>query len=498
MSTADVTGGLDSEERAYPVRVVAPPTAALQVVTSMFGTLVEILGTAGIVIIFVIFFLLRREDLRDRFIRLVGHAQVTVTTQALDDAAERVSKYLAMQLLINALFGFAVAVGLFVIGIPNAILWGLLGTALRFIPYIGPWIAALIPILLSLAISTGWTKPIATVGMFITLELIVNNVLEPLFYGSRTGVSPVAVLAAAVFWTWLWGGAGLLLATPLTVCLVVLGKYVPQLVFLDIVLGDQPVFDEKTRVYQRLLAGDAEEATELVADRFQTSSLVDVYDSLLLPALAIAEKERHRGELDEYGHRFVYQSLRALTDELAVWEQQRINQLSEKADAGAGVQSERIVPKGAKLCVLCLPARDEADEIAGIMLARLLEFSGICADTASVTSLASEMIEGVAERNSDLVCVSAMPPAAVTHARYLCKRLNARYPEVPLVVGLWNARGDMIKARERIGCGSTVRIATSLSGALEEIRALAQPLLVSLSSPGQKNAPESLAATRSP
>ena len=216
-----------TNELPFSVRVLSSPASPLQVFGGMFGTLLEVLGTIGIVIVLVVFFLIRREDLRDRFIHLVGKGHVTVTTQMLEDAGARVSRYLSMLFLINVTFGISVGIGLYLIGVPNAILWGILAAALRFIPYIGPWIAAAMPIGLSMAISTGWVAPILTVGLFVVLELFSNNVLEPWLYGKNTGVSAVAVLVAAVFWMWLWGPVGLLLATPLTVCLLVVGKHVP-------------------------------------------------------------------------------------------------------------------------------------------------------------------------------------------------------------------------------------------------------------------------------
>src|SRR3990172_7330257 len=255
-----------SDEWPYSVRVIASPANPLQLLGGAFGTVLEVLGSTGIVIVLVVFFLVRREDLRDRFIRLIGKGQVTVTTQMLEDAGTRVSRYLSMLFLINATFGAAVGIGLYLIGLPNALLWGILAAALRFIPYIGPRIAAAMPIGLSMAISTGWGVPLLTIGLFVVLEIFTNNVIEPWLYGTRTGVSPVAVLVAAVFWTWLWGVVGLLLATPLTVCLLVIGKHVPQLSFLDILLGNEPVFEPAKRVYQRLVAGDQEEAAELVED----------------------------------------------------------------------------------------------------------------------------------------------------------------------------------------------------------------------------------------
>jgi len=230
-------------DRPYSVRVLSSPSNPLQVLGGTLGTLLEVLASTGMVIVLVVFFLVRREDLRDRFIRLVGTGQVTVTTQMLEDATTRVSRYLSMLFVINTTFGTAIGIGLYVIGIPNAVMWGILAATLRFIPYIGPWIAAAMPLGLSMAISTGWLSPIFTVTLFVILELLSNNVMEPWLYGKNTGMSAVAVLVAAVFWTWLWGIAGLLLATPLTVCLLVIGKHVPQLSFLDTLLGNEPVFE---------------------------------------------------------------------------------------------------------------------------------------------------------------------------------------------------------------------------------------------------------------
>src|SRR5579863_2176380 len=290
-------------EQSYAVRLIPSPTSPLQILSGTFGTILEILGSAGVVILLVVFFLIRREDLRDRFVHLTGRGQLTVTTQALEDAATRVSRYLATQFLLNVSFGVPVAVGLYFIGVPDAILWGILATILRFIPYLGTMISAVMPIGLAMAISTNWVAPLLTLALFVALELVISNVLEPWLYGKHTGVSAVAVLVTAVFWTWLWGSVGLLLATPLTVCLLVLGKYVPQLSFLNILLGNEPVFELKTRVYQRLLAGDQEEAAELVEEALAKSSLAEVYDAVLIPALALAETHWHRGEINEDRHK---------------------------------------------------------------------------------------------------------------------------------------------------------------------------------------------------
>lgn len=468
-----------SEERPQLVRVVLSPPSPLQLIGGTFGSMFAAIGAIGIVMVLVVFFLVRREDLRDRFIHLIGGGHVTVTTQTLEDAATRVSRFLLTQLFINITFGVPIAIGLYFIGVPNAILWGILATALRFIPYIGPWIAATAPIGLSLAISTGWVAPLLTVGLFVVVELFSNNVVEPWFYGKNTGVSSVAILVAAVFWTWIWGPIGLLLATPLTVCLLVIGKHVPQLSFLNTLLGNEPVFDLETRVYQRLLAGDQEEAAELLLDDLEHRPLVEVYDTVLVPALAQAETHWHRGKLDEGRHKFIFQSLRASIEELG--ERQQAMQTREAAaetTKADGYPSLAPLTDSSRLCILCLPAHDEADEITGMMLAQLLETRECRVHVVSIAALVSEMGDLVEQHKADVVCISATPPAAVLHARHVCKHLRVRFPEARLVVGLWNARGDLARAKERVGCSAGAHVVSTLAAAQQQIRLLIQPLLL--------------------
>jgi predicted PurR-regulated permease PerM len=460
-----------TDERPFSVHVLSTPVSPLQLLGGTFGTLLEGLGSVGIVVVLVVFFLVRREDLRDRFIRLVGKGHVTVTTNMLGDAAKRVSRYLSILFVVNLTFGITVGIGLYLIGVPNATLWGILAATLRFVPYIGSWIAATAPICLAMAISTGWLAPILTLGLFVVLELFCGNVLEPCLYGKGTGVSAVAVLVAAVFWTWLWGIVGLLLATPLTVCLLVIGKHVPQLSFLDILLGNEPVFEPKRRVYQRLLAGDQEEAAELVDDDLEIKPLVEVFDTLLIPALALAETDWHRGELDENRHKFILQSLKELIHERGEGRQD--------LPAKEGIKDGDLPQRP---CILCLPARDEADEIAGMMLAQLLatglSATGEClVQSISFTAAVGEWIDLVERRKPDVVCISATPPAAVMHARYMCKHVRGRFPGVPVVVGLWDAQGDLSKAKTRIGGGATTHLVATLAEAQEQVRLLIQPLL---------------------
>jgi predicted PurR-regulated permease PerM len=454
-----------TDERPYSVHVLSLPMSPLQLLGGTFGTLIEWLGSVGIVVVLVVFFLVRREDLRDRFIRLVGKGQMTVTTNMLGDAAKRVSRFLSMLFLVNLTFGIAVGVGLYLIGVPNAILWGILAATLRFVPYIGSWIAAAAPICLAMAISTDWLAPILTLGLFVVLELFCGNVLEPWLYGKGTGVSAVAVLVAAVFWTWLWGIVGLLLATPLTVCLLVIGKHVPQLSFLDILLGNEPVFEPKRRVYQRLLAGDQEEAAELVDEEVENRPLVEVYDTLLIPALALAETDRQRGELDEGRYKFILQSLKEM--------------IHERGEGQQEVQAKEGIEDGnsPRPCILCLPARDEADEIAAMMLAQLLDTGEFLVQSVPFTTAAGELVDLVKRRKPDVICISATPPAAVMHARHLCKHVRGRFPDVHMVVGLWNAQGDLSKAITRIGGAATTHVVATLADAQEQVRLLIQPLL---------------------
>ncbi|MBW3598974.1 MAG: AI-2E family transporter [Planctomycetes bacterium] len=474
----EVQAARGTSEFPFSVRVLSSPASPLQVFGGMFGTLLEVLGTTGIVVVLVVFFLIRREDLRDRFIRLVGADHATLTTQMLEDAGARVSRYLSMLFVINATYGVAVGLGLSLIGVPSAILWGILAAVLRFIPYIGPWIAAAMPIGLAMAISTGWTAPLLTIALFVVLELISNNVMEPWLYGKKTGVSAVAVLVAAVFWMWLWGPVGLLLATPLTVCLLVVGKHIPDLSFLNTLLGTDPVFEPKNRIYQRLLAGDQEEAVDLLDEYLRRQPLAEVYDTVLIPALALAETHWQLGELNDAKHKFIMQSLKEMLQDRG--ERRQEKQAQQDADqTSPAPEADDEFPLAARtqsrrLNILCLPARSEADEIAALLLAQILESSDCLVQALPATSTAGEMADLVERRQPDVVCISATPPAAVMHAGYLCRQLRNRFPHLSLVVGLWDAQGDLSKSRERIGCSAAV--AATLAAAQVHIRQMAPAL----------------------
>lgn len=472
--------------KPVPVDIVRKPTNALDSITGTFAPLANPMVSAGIVFLFVVFILLHREDLRDRLIALIGPEQLTATMQALDEGASRVSRYLLMLLIVNGTYGLGVGIGLSIIGVPNAILFGVLAALLRFIPYVGPWLGAAIPIMLSLAEFDSWTWPLITIGLFVVLELISNNVVEPWLYGSRTGVSSTAVVASAVFWGWLWGPVGLMLATPLTVCLVVMGRYVPHLEYVSVLLGDRPSLPTEVRLYERLLATDYDEAFQITQEHLKDKPLIDLYESVLMPALAMAEHDRHAGRLEEGRIEFIYQSLRDLIEELGDRQRSVVRakaeaatQSSQSAAAdgplGGGTVNPPLVQPAPPLessrarTVLCIPARDEADEISALMLAQLLEFQGISARALAVITPAGEMLDQMDKLPPESVCVCAMPPTATSHARFVCKRILSRFSDMKLIVGIWNTP-DVDRARERIRTCGTDRVVATFMNAIELLR----------------------------
>jgi predicted PurR-regulated permease PerM len=473
--------GEDEPPKPIPVKVVED-RSALNLALRGLGPVIGPLGQAAIVFVLLFFMLLRREDLRDRVLRLMGEGRITITTQALDDAARRVSRYLLMQLVVNTTYGIPVAIGLYFLGVPNALLFGVLAIVLRFIPYVGPWIAASLPIALSLAVFDGWTRPLLVIGLIVTIELISNNVVEPLLYGASTGVTEVALIVAAVFWTWLWGPVGLALATPLTVCLVVLGRYVPQLNFLEVLLTDQPVLEPETRFYQRLLASDAEGAHRIAEETAKDLKLEQVFQLLFVPTLAMAERDHHRGKLSDVQRTFVLRAMRESIEDLA--ENRPVMEPEDIEAALAETKGEEAAKKDAepaaatKPTVLCIPARTEADEVAAFMLGQLLEASGYHAEVTDAETLPGEIIERLKNDHSDIVCVSALPPLAEMHARHMLKRLHANAPDLKTIVGVWE-QNDAKTASEKVKTSPEDRVVVSLADAVDQIkRMIAQTLIL--------------------
>ena len=371
--------------KPIPVEVHEPRPSPWNEIQTYLGPLVGPIGTAGMVLVFVIFMLLEREDLRDRLIRLVGAHDLHRTTEAMDEAGARVSRYLLMQLIINITYGIPVAIGLWLIGVPNPILWGVLATVLRFIPYVGPVISSLFPIILSFAVSPGWTDPLLTIGLFMVLELFSNNVLEPWLYGSSTGLSPVAIIAAAVFWITLWGPVGVLLATPLTVCMVVIGRHVPQLQFLHVMFGNDPVLPTETRFYQRLLARDPEEAAELAEQSFPDKPLPHIYDRVVLPALHLAEADRQRDALADEVQATIAEGVDTVIEALDDYEDPEPEAETETEGASEGVEAAPAVAEPMHGRVLSVAGRNELDRASAALLAHLLERRGIKAEILAMS-----------------------------------------------------------------------------------------------------------------
>ncbi|MDQ3495267.1 MAG: AI-2E family transporter [Pseudomonadota bacterium] len=418
--------------QAQPVRIVSEGPFRLGQLWSVAGPLLQPVATFGLVLVLVMFMLLRREDLRDRVISLVGVRQLAETTRALEDAGERVSRYLLMQLLINVGYGAAVAIGLAVIGLPYAVLWGFFAALLRYIPYLGPWLAALLPIALALLISRDWTVVIMVVALFGVLELITNMFLEPVLYGRGIGVSQAALLVAVAFWTWLWGPVGLVLASPLTVCLVVLGRYVPFLKFLDTLLGDRPVLAPAQRFYQRLLAGDEDEASVLLERVTAESSRAAAMDAVVLPMLTQARADLRAGKIDVDDHAGIVQHTGAMVAELLEPPPAPAAD-NDAAPPPAPLQTAR--DDDSRTTVLALPARDGIDELAVTMLSRLLRTERFDYEAATSASLVSDVIARIEQSPPDVLFIASIPPGGLSHTRYLCKRLRARFPDLRIVVG---------------------------------------------------------------
>jgi predicted PurR-regulated permease PerM len=409
-----------AERPAAKVEVVEPPSVVSRV-GGVLSSVIDPLAMVGLVAVLALFMLLEREELRDRLIWLTGGRDLSVTTRALEDAERRVMRYLGTQSLLCVLHGAGVTAGLLWIGLPGAAVWGTLSALLRFLPYFGPWIAAALPITLSIAAFPDWQSTALTAGLFVTLELVSNNVLEPWLYGTRTGLSPFGVIFSAFFWTWLWGIPGLILATPLTVCLVVAGRYVRSLEFISVMLGDQPALAAEMRFYQRLLALDLDEADEVMRACAADASLEEVTDLLVLPALRrLAEDEERELVPPDRGS-----DVRQRLSEM-------LEQFLEKREGD-------VTAELAGVRALLVPAHSPTDAAAARWLALLLSRRGADVEVASEQALVSEIVERVAADPPHLICISSLTDVALPHARLLRARLTALPDHPEIAAGYWAA-----------------------------------------------------------
>lgn len=443
------------DQKPLPVEIVSHESP-VDILRNIVVPLISPFATAGLIIVVVVFMLLEREDLRDRFIRLVGYGDLHKTTEALQDAGKRVGRYLLMQLVINTIYALPITIGLWLLGIPNALLWGVLTLVLRFVPYIGPAIGMLMPMLLTLAVSPGWMPLVWTAILFIAMELISNNILEPWLYGSNTGLSPLAIIVAAIFWAWLWGPLGLVLSTPLTVCLVVLGRHVSQFEFLDVLLGNEPVLEPHARVYQRLLAGDPYEAADYAEDYLEDEYLVDFYDAVAIPALALGELDRQRGVMTgEQRVRFA-SAARTLVQELSDLAEDEENGAEDEAENGeaspdGGDNEDEAgpeLPDGEGRRLICIGGRGEIDDAAAAMAAQVLEIQGADATLISHQAFEPEHFGSLALGEADTVVIAYLNAASLAQARHAVRRLKRR--KAKLRVGLLVPMGDEADERGAI------------------------------------------------
>lgn len=455
----------NSGTRPIAVQTTSAPRGVNDYLRDMIGPLANILEVAAITVVFTLFIMIKREDVRNRVIRLAGAGQLNIMTQALDEGSNRLSRFLLLQVSVNAGYGLLFGLGVHFIGIPHAFVWGILACFLRFVPYVGTPIAAGFPIALALAIFPGWIQAWLVFFLFLALEITLANVVEPWLYGSHTGISSLAILVAAIFWGMLWGPVGLILSTPLTVCLILMGRYVPQLDFLEVLLGDEPVLSPQAHFYQRLLALDENEAQETAENFLKDHPVDELYDSLLIPALSLAEQDRHTDALPEGSTKFIHEISREIIGKL-----EDAPPENSKSDPDQDRKSKATTSNGSGLRILCIPSRDEADEITGSMLVHLLRRSGHYAKVLPVGAV-TEMLDEVEKDRANFVCVSALPPFATGQAAPLCKRLRERYPAVNIVLGLWAYPGGMAKAQQRVGAHCANSIATSLQQVIALIAA---------------------------
>ena len=443
-----------------PVAVVLEPPSIL----AHLPTLLQALASAMVVTVLMIFMLLERRELRDRVILLIGYRRMTATTRALDEAGARISRYLLMQSIIDGSFGVAVGLGLFLIGVPYAVIWGSLAAALRFIPYVGTFVAALLPLALSLAVFPGWLQPALVVGLFFVLQLVSGSVMEPWLYGQSAGVSQVALLIAVIFWAWLWGPVGLLLATPLTVCLIVLGKHLPALGFIVVLMGDRPVIEAKARYYQRLLARDQDEAADIVETYVNADGRESVYDAVLLPALYYAKQDRDRGLLSEGDAQFVEQATREILDVLA-------HDAPAPSERDTGNLSVSDPGADTRVRIVGCPLRDEADALALEMVRHLLDPARYRIEVIGTGMLTAEVVAWVDLHRPVLLCIGAVAPGGLSQARHLCKRLRSQCPELTIVVGRWGLHDEKETDRQHLLAAGADHVETTV---LDTQRALAQ------------------------
>ncbi len=452
--------GLPAPGAVQPVSIVPKQPSDVESLALILEPVMNPIAGAGIVLILTGFMLVGREDLRNRVIRLAGAGRMTVTTRMLDEAGHRISRLLFTQSLINTVFGIGIAIGLLLIGVPYALLWGVVAAVLRFVPYLGSLLALLLPAALAFVASPGWGPTLETLALFVGLDAITAYVVEPIVIGTKTGVSSLALLISAMFWTWLWGPVGLLLSTPLTVCLTAIGKHVSGLEFLSVVLGDEPPLEPPVTFYQRLLAGDDAEAASIFEHELGLAPRAEAFDRIVVPTLVRARRDQLRGNISLAEEQLVTEAVRSIVRHSA--------EIPRRAEQPADAVPARRM--------LSVPARNPADDVALEMLSQVLD-GGWVLERVSTATLASEVLAAAGRNAPDVLCIAAVPPGGFGHIRYLCKRVHKAHPELPIWVLRPDAHADPLKAAHQLADDGAQQVATSFAGIPAQLSRLVFPPL---------------------
>jgi predicted PurR-regulated permease PerM len=457
------TAGVSPEQKPVPVEITRESVAPWEVAQNILGPLLEPLGVMALVLVFVGFILLQKDDLRDRFVRLAGSGDMQRTTVALDEAASRLSRYLFLQTIINACFGLTIGIGLWLIGIPNPGLWALMGMLMRFVPYVGVPIAFLFPAILALAVDPGWSKLAWTMAMYGGVEFVIGQAIEPFVYGRSMGLSAVAVVVAAVFWTWLWGPVGLLLSTPLTMCFVVLGRHIESLKFLDVMLGDTPALAIEESLYLRMLAEDPDDATDDAEEFLRNNSLSVYYDEVAARALMLAQADVNRGVLDPLRQSRIRDAIKGLIENLA-----------DRKDRDAASASAELPAAWRHTPVLCIAGRGPLDEAAALLLVDMLDKYGIGARVVSSDQTSAAQIETLDSDGVRVACVSYLEPGTYKNARYQVRRLRKRMPGVPVMAIFWGLGNDHSRYLDSVEATECDVVTTGLKETIHHILTFAR------------------------
>lgn len=450
--TEQLDENLADQRRAQPVRVVPPRATPMERVQEGMEAIFEPIASAVIVLVLVMFMLGQREDLRDRFIRLIGAANVTMTTRLMDEAAQRVSRFIVAQVLLNVTFGLIVTAGLYWIEVPYAALWGGLTALLRFVPFVGTMLSSLMPALLAFAVFPGWVETLQALGLYLALDLLFAYFAEPIVFGHRTGVSSFALLISALFWIWVWGPIGLLLATPLTVCIAVLGRNVKSLRFLAVIFADEPALQPHVRYYQRLLARDEDEAHEVVNRKIGDAGTTGAMDVVLIPALTLAVQHRARNEITEDDYTFI---LEATID------------IVQQFKPATTEHDQSIVP------IIGLATRRPVDQVVLEMLGLAINSTAARLQPIGADLDARAAVARAIDANAELVCVVSLSPTCGSEVRRFCRQLRTERPDAKVLVLRPNvADTDASRSAARIKEAGADCVVTSIAGSLEAIERL--------------------------